>query len=46
MPTDKEIEAAYNAVKGSWTYFPCDEEEWREVIQKTLEAAEQVREEG
>lgn len=41
--TDKAIEAAYQAVKEYWTYFPCDKEEWLECITKAIQAYEAAK---
>jgi hypothetical protein len=42
VTNDKAIEAAYQAVKNEWTYFPADGDEWRECLRKAIEAYERV----
>jgi hypothetical protein len=46
VTNDKAIEAAYQAVKNEWTYFPADGDEWRECLRKAIEAYERVRAES
>lgn len=40
------VEAAYQAVKGEWTYFPTTEDEWKLALITAISAIKRMAKEG